>query len=122
MNALDRTSGGPGISRPESAVLRARSDTQGGDVQLERARRAAERGEVRETARQFETLFATQLVRELRRAIPGGIFGEGAGADVFEGWFDEHLGNALGERETLGIAELVRSSLLRAQAAREDGA
>ena len=87
------------------------------DARLEAARRAAQSGNSEETARQFETLFGVMLVRELRRAIPKGVFGQGAGADVYEGWFDEHLGRALGERDALGIAELVRASLLRKAAA-----
>ncbi len=104
-----------GLQRP---ALLASGGTA--EAALARARRAASRGETEETARQFETLFGTLLVRELRRAIPGGIFGQGAGADVFEGWFDEHLGRALGERDALGIAEMVRSSLLRKQASAEE--
>lgn len=92
------------------------------DAGLERARRASERGDAGETAKQFETLFATMLVRELRRSMPQGIFGDGAGADVYEGWFDEHLGNALAGRDSLGIAGLVKTSIHRAQAAADSAA
>ncbi len=89
--------------------------TSGVEAQAERARRTAENGRSEDAARQFETLFAMMLVRELRRAIPGGVFGQSAGADVYEGWFDEHLGQALGERDALGIAGLVRRSLASEQ-------
>jgi Rod binding domain-containing protein len=84
--------------------------------------RAAARGDAEETARQFETLLGTLLVRELRRSMPKGMFGDGPGAEVYEGWFDEQLGTALGQRDALGIAELVRSTLVRAQAARDGAA
>jgi Rod binding domain-containing protein len=87
--------------------------------QLDCARRAAEQGDADETARAFETLFAVQLVRELRRSLPENPFGSGAGADVYEGWFDEHLGAALAERDALGIAGMVKAALVRAQAARD---
>jgi len=83
----------------------------GGDQGLERAKRAAKKGDERETARQFETIFGVMLVRELRRAMPSGLFGEGAGADVYEGWFDEQLGRTLGERDALGIAGMVKTSM-----------
>ncbi len=89
------------------------------DVRLADARRASERGDAGETARQFETLFGTMLVRELRRSMPKGMFGDGAGADVYEGWFDEHLGRSLAERDTLGLAGMVKTTIQRAQAARE---
>lgn len=93
-----------------------------GDAGLGETRRALEGRDPKESARQFETLFATMLVRELRRAMPKGMFGDGAGADVYEGWFDEHLGQTLGERDALGISALVRTSLerkLEAQASEE---
>lgn len=83
------------------------------------ARRAAARGDAAETARQFEKVFAVMLVRELRRAMPEGPFGKGAGADVYEGWFDEHLGDALAEQDGLGLSGMVKAAIGRAQAARD---
>ncbi len=90
-----------------------------GETRLDGARRAAESGDGPETARQFEQLFGVMLVRELRRSMPKGLFGEGPGADVYEGWFDEQLGGALAGRDALGIAGIVENALRRAQAARE---
>jgi len=101
-----------GISLPKGPLLAGP-----GAEQLERAQRAAASGDAEQTAKQFETLFGVMLVRELRRAIPEGIFGKGPGADVYEGWFEEHLGRALGEQDALGIEDIVRTSLLRKQAA-----
>jgi Rod binding domain-containing protein len=87
------------------------------ETRLAVAREAASKDDPDQTARQFEALFATLLVREMRRAIPGGLFGKGAGADVFEGWFDDHVGQSLASREALGIGAMVRTSILREQAA-----
>lgn len=87
------------------------------ETRLAAAKDATRSGTPDETARQFEALFATLLVREMRRAIPGGLFGEGAGADVFEGWFDEHVGQSLAARQALGIGQMVRTSILREKAA-----
>ena len=102
-----------GESRPIS-YLAPSTETRLDDVKL-----AADKGDAQETSKQFETLFGVMLVRELRRAMPDGIFGKGAGADVYEGWFDEHLGNALSSRDALGIAGMVKAALGRAQAARD---
>lgn len=74
-------------------------------------RRLSERGEHAKAAREMETVFGMMLVRELRRALPEGLFGKGPGADVFEGWFDEHLGKALAERDAIGLASMVKTSL-----------
>lgn len=89
------------------------------DARLASVRRAADKGDTKETAKEFEKLFAVMLVRELRRSMPQSPFGEGAGADVYEGWFDEHLGASLSERDALGIARMVGTSLGRSQAARD---
>ena len=92
------------------------------ELELDAARRAAGRGDTEETARQFEKLFAVLLVRELRRCMPEGPFGKGAGADVYEGWFDEHLGSALAEHDSMGIAGMIKTSIQRTQAARDAAA
>lgn len=67
------------------------------------ARAAAGRGEAVEAAMEFERLFATLLVKEMRRGLSEGFFGGGAGADVYEGWLDEHLGSALSDGRGLGL-------------------
>jgi len=74
-----------------------------GERTLEGARSAADAGRTAEAAREFEKLFATLLVKELRRGLPEGFFGKGEGADVYEGWLDEHLGTALSEGRGLGL-------------------
>lgn len=86
------------------------------------ALRAARSGRDDEAGQAFEGLFARMLVRELRRSLPEGPFGGGAGADVYEGWFDEHLGQALVERDALGLAGLVKTGIGRAVAAEAENA
>ena len=71
---------------------------------------AAGQGRDAEAARAFETLFATMLVREMRKTLPDGIFGPGAGSDVYESWFDQHLGRTLAERDALGLAGMVKTA------------
>ena len=70
---------------------------------LESAGRELRRGDVGEAAREFERLFATLLVKEMRATLPEGFFGGGAGSDVFDGWLDEHLGSSLAEGRGLGL-------------------
>jgi len=64
-----------------------------------------------EAAQGFESLLATMLVKEMRRALPEGFFGGGSGADVFDGWLDEHLGQALAASGGLDLAGSIRISL-----------
>jgi len=74
-----------------------------GERALAAARAASAQGNGAHAAHDFERLLATQLVKELRRGLPEGFFGSDAGSDVFEGWFDEHLGDALCEGRGLGL-------------------
>ena len=101
----------PGIGGAELARA------SGADALASRARDAARRGDAGEAAERFEELLATMLVRELRRALPESPFGDGAGAGVYEGWFDEHLGRSLAESWDLDLAGLVKESLVRKQEA-----
>lgn len=85
-----------------------RSDALG---QATKAGAMARAGEVDDAAKRFEELLSTMLVREMRRGVEQGFFGEGAGADVFEGWLDEHLGRSLARDGVFDLAQAVRVSL-----------
>ena len=66
---------------------------------------------------QMEALFATMLVKELRRALPNeGFFGPGKGADIFNGWMDEFLGDQLARDGALDLAGRVKVALEQQEA------
>lgn len=67
--------------------------------------------EVRRAGKKMESLFATMLVKEMRQALPEGFFGKGPGADIYEGWLDEHIGKSLTEGRGLGISELLERTI-----------
>lgn len=76
--------------------------------------KAAERApasDAHSTATRFEALLATQLVKEMRRSLDDGFFGNGPGSEVFEGWLDEHLGEALVRGRGLGLTDGIATSL-----------
>lgn len=87
------------------------------------ARRAAADGRTDEATQAFGQLLATLLVRELRRSLSDGLVGRGPGSDVYEGWFDEHLGRSLAESDALGLAGVIKTSIQRvaAEEARSGG-
>ena len=94
-----------------------RTSDAAANAYIDRGQRAIDAGDPKRAAQEFETLLAVQLVRELRRSLPQPLFGEGSGADVYEGWFDEQLGRALAERDALGLAKVIQGSLARKMAA-----
>ncbi len=83
------------------------------------AQRLAGQGD-RRAADKFESLLATQLIKEMRRGLDDGFFGSGAGADVFEGWLDEHLGDSLARSGALDLASAIRVSLGQKQVQQQD--
>lgn len=71
----------------------------------------APQSDSRAAAKRFEALLATQLVKEMRRTLDDGFFGGGPGSEVFEGWLDEHLGEALVRGRGLGLTDGIAASL-----------
>ena len=56
----------------------------------------AVKGDRERAAKDFESVFMTMLVKELRQSIGGeGLFGNGPGRHVYEGLFDQMMGEAL---------------------------
>jgi len=94
--------------------------THGLDVgRISRMERGGEDADAADVAaREMESLFATMLVSELRKGLGDGFFGEGPGADTFNGWFDEQLGASLASRKSLGLADDIREAIHRETTAR----
>ena len=90
-----------------------------GNQSLDRAKQLSERlknaedkvGESQVVADEFSALLGTMLVKELRKSLPEGFFGEGPGSDIMNGWLDEHVGKTLAEGWDLDIAGMVRVGL-----------
>ena len=81
--------------------------------------RASEAGRTEDAAQKFEELFATVLVKEMRKGLSDGFFGKGPGADVFEGWLDKHIGGALAASGALDLAGIIKVNLGLKQAREE---
>lgn len=74
-----------------------------------------------ETAKKFEEVIATMLVKEMRQALPNGFFGGGIGSDTFEGWLDKNLGQSLAANWDLDLAGMIKAGLDTKQAAQDGG-
>lgn len=65
-----------------------------------------------ETAKKFESVFSTLLVKEMRRSLSDGFFGEGAQGDIYSGWLDQNVGESLANRDALHMREMIQRSVL----------
>lgn len=70
---------------------------------------------IEEVAKSFESLFVSQLVKEMRQTLePTSFFAQDSG-DVWGGMFDLYLGQHLAQANALGIADMVKKQLLAQQ-------
>ena len=66
-------------------------------------------------AEDFEGVFASLLLKEMRKTLePGTLFGEDSG-DVYGGLFDMYLGQQMTQSGGFGLAKMVRESMERSQ-------
>jgi flagellar protein FlgJ len=70
-----------------------------------------------QVAQDFESVFASMLLKEMRQSLePGTMFGEDSG-DVYGGLFDRHFGEQLTKGNGLGMKKLVEESIVKMQRA-----
>ena len=94
------------------SILQARVAT--GSAQLDAAERLRSGSTApAEAAHKFEALFATLLVKEMRSTLTDGFFGEGPQSDVFGGWLDQFVGEAIARDGGLHLADGVQRGLER---------
>ena len=83
----------------------------GGSGTLERLPRVTDGRAVQDVARNFEGVFLSTLLKEMRGTLePDTMFGENQG-DVLGGMFDMYLGQHLAGAGSLGIGALVQKYL-----------
>ena len=68
-------------------------------------------GDNAEVVQAFGKIFAQQLIKEMRSTVDGGFFGSGAGSDIYESWFDEHVAEVLAADDALGLAGMMKAGL-----------
>ena len=64
--------------------------------------------ELERVAKEFESVFVSMLVKEMRNTLEDGFFSSES-SDVLGGMFDQYLGQHLAESSPIGIHELLMS-------------
>jgi Rod binding domain-containing protein len=65
-----------------------------------------------EVAKEFEAVFSSMLVKQMRESLTEGMFGSDSG-DVYGGLFDLFLGRHMAEAQPIGIDKMVKAYLDR---------
>ena len=69
-----------------------------------------------ETAREFEAMFMTEMLRPMFEDIkPDPTFGGGKGEEMFQSMMLDEYGKNMAAQGTLGIADLVKEQLIEMQ-------
>lgn len=68
-------------------------------------------------AQDFESVFASMLLKEMRQSLePGSMFGEDSG-DVYGGLFDRYFGEHMTQGNGLGMSKMLQESMEKMQRA-----
>jgi flagellar protein FlgJ len=95
------------ISNAVSATLPLTSSPQLQQAVAERLESKQQAGEV---GREFESLFLSLMLKELRSSLQDGMF-QGDGGDVYGGLFDLMMGQSMAASSPLGIGQMIQNYL-----------
>jgi flagellar protein FlgJ len=86
---------------------------------LKRQARANDPAAMRETARQFETLFAKMMLKSMREASAGDELFDSQESQMYRGMFDDQMAFEVTKGRGLGVADLMVQQLMRTQVAQQ---
>ncbi len=89
---------------------------------LKRQARANDPAAMRETARQFETLFAKMMLKSMREASAGDELFDSQESQMYRGMFDDQMAFEVTKGRGLGVADLMVQQLMRTQVAQQAAA
>lgn len=90
--------------------------------ELKRQARANDPAAMRETARQFETLFAKMMLQSMREASGGDELFDTQESQMYRSMFDDQLALEMTKGKGLGIADMLVQQLMRAEVANQAAA
>lgn len=89
---------------------------------LKRSARTNDPAATRETARQFETLFAKMMLQSMREASGGDELFDSQESQMYRGMFDDQLALEMTKGRGLGIADMMVQQLMKADIAAQAAA
>lgn len=89
---------------------------------LKRQARANDPAALRETARQFETLFAKMMLQSMRQASAGDELFDSQESQMYRGMFDDQMALEVTKGRGLGVADMMVQQLMRNQVAQQAAA
>ena len=66
---------------------------------------------LKKAAQNFEAIFITQILSNMRRSINSGLFGKGMSSDIYHSMFDENIAQAIASKNGFGLSDIIIKSL-----------
>lgn len=98
-----------------AAGIESMSDLQTRSTQGQDKSKALEK--MQEVGEQFEAVFLSMMIKEMRKSIDGDGLFAGDSGDAYGGMFDMFIGEHLSESQPLGIGDMLVEQLTRQHAA-----
>jgi peptidoglycan hydrolase FlgJ len=61
--------------------------------------------------KEFETMFANQLLKTMSESVPEGMLDEGFASDMYKDMFNQEVARKIGESGALGIANILKKHI-----------
>ena len=84
--------------------------------QLKGQARTDAKGDIRETAQQFEALFLQMMMKSMRESIVKSELSESTTMETFEGMFDKEVSVQLAKKNSIGLADMLVKNFEQQQA------
>ena len=92
------------------------SETAAANPFVSKAKMPKPAQDTEKVAKDFESVFASMMLKEMRKTLePGTMFGEDS-SDVYGGMFDQFLGQHLADSGGIGLSNMIHSALNRKSA------
>ena len=79
-------------------------------------------GEIEQAAKEFEAVFLSEMLKPMFEGLePDPMFGGGHGEKVFQGMMIQEYGKTMAEQGGIGLAEHVKTELIKLQEALDNG-
>lgn len=102
---------------PNLALIRAEQLKTARAAKTDDLAKGMDTEKIDEAAQKFEAVFLTQMLKPMFEDLkPDPVFGGGQGEEVFQGMMLEQYGKIMAERGGIGIADHVRTEMIRMQA------
>jgi len=74
----------------------------------------ARKSKLRKAAKDFEAIFARQILKSMRSTLTdGGMFGNGSAGEIYSYIMDEAVAEAIAKRGDLGLADLIYNQMVK---------